>query len=110
MKLKKLVLDINEQTEDALKHIYTLLLANPEIEVSIDLPHDKVRNDSDSGESSAEDFAQTLDVLGFRRCSETLVREVVRIQSAPYIVIWMRGISLPIAPTAGAANAAATIA
>ena len=55
MKLKKLVLDRNEQTEDALKHIYTLLLANSEIEVSIDLPYDKVRSESDSGESSAED-------------------------------------------------------
>ena len=55
MKLKKLVLDINEQTEDALKHIYTLLLANSDIEVSIDLPYDKVRNDSDSGESSADE-------------------------------------------------------
>ena len=55
MKLKRLVLDDNEQTEDALKHIYTLLLANSEIEVSIELPYDKVGKDSDSGDSSGYD-------------------------------------------------------
>lgn len=55
MKLKKLLLDNNEQTDDALKHIYTLLLGNADIEVSIDLPYDKVRPASDSGDSSGEE-------------------------------------------------------
>lgn len=43
MKLKRLFLDDNNQTEDALKHIYTLLLVNPIIDVSIDLPYDQVQ-------------------------------------------------------------------
>jgi len=55
MKLKKLLLDNNEQTDDALKHIYTLLLGNADIEVSIDLPYDKVRPESDSEDSSGEE-------------------------------------------------------
>ena len=56
MRLKRLFLDDNEQTEDALKHIYTLLLSNTEIEVSINLPYDLIKNDSESSESSSEEI------------------------------------------------------
>ena len=36
MKIKKLMLDNNLRSDEALKHVYTLLLANKEIEISID--------------------------------------------------------------------------
>ena len=56
MRLKRLFLDDNEQSEDALKHIYTLLLSNTEIEVSINLPYDLIKNESESSESSSEEI------------------------------------------------------
>lgn len=55
MKLRKIVLDNNKQTEEALKHVYTVLLANPYIEVSIDLPFDKLIETVESIESSDEE-------------------------------------------------------
>ena len=38
MKLERLHLDNNNQTTEALKHIYTVLIGNPDIEITIDLP------------------------------------------------------------------------
>jgi len=38
MKLERLHLDKNLQTTEALKHIYTVLIGNPDIEITIDLP------------------------------------------------------------------------
>ena len=38
MKLERLHLDKNHQTTEALKHIYTVLIGNPDIEITIDLP------------------------------------------------------------------------
>lgn len=42
MKIERLLINNNEQTEEALKHIYTALLANPDIEIRIDLPSEPV--------------------------------------------------------------------
>lgn len=36
MKVKKIILDNNGRSDEALKHIFTTLLANTEIEISID--------------------------------------------------------------------------
>lgn len=38
MKLERLILFNNEQNEDGLKHIYTLLISNPTLLIEIDLP------------------------------------------------------------------------
>ena len=38
MKIEKLLIDENEQTLEALKHVYTVLIINKNIEISIDLP------------------------------------------------------------------------
>ena len=38
MKIEKLLIDENEQTLEALKHGYTVLIINKNIEISIDLP------------------------------------------------------------------------
>jgi|TARA_B110000285_G_C14837099_1_gene473595 hypothetical protein len=38
MKIERLLIDNNEQTEEGLKHIYTALLANQDIEIQINLP------------------------------------------------------------------------
>jgi len=55
MKLERLLLDNNEQTEEALKHIYTALVANQRIEISVDLPLQRLRALEESAESSLED-------------------------------------------------------
>ena len=55
MRLERLLLDDNEQTEEALKHIYTALLANQRIEISVDLPLQRLRALEESAESSLED-------------------------------------------------------
>ena len=38
MKVERLLLDENNQTGEALKHVYTTLIIDDTIEVSIDLP------------------------------------------------------------------------
>ena len=38
MKVEKILLDNNKQTEEALKHIYTVLHLNGVIEITIDFP------------------------------------------------------------------------
>ena len=38
MKLDKVILDENMQTDEALKHIYTVLISNKEISVIINFP------------------------------------------------------------------------
>lgn len=38
MKVERLLIDNNEQSEEALKHIYTALIVNQDIEIQIDLP------------------------------------------------------------------------
>mgnify|MGYP006102743675 CR=1 FL=1 len=52
MKLERLLIDNNEQTEEGLKHIYTALLANQDIEIQINLPQIRcghiLDDDSDS--------------------------------------------------------------
>lgn len=53
MKLEKLVLTQNEQDEDGLKHIFTLLISNQKLFVDIDLPkyEDRIcKVESDSSE------------------------------------------------------------
>ena len=40
MKVKKIILDNNGRSDEALKHIFTTLLANTEIEISIDFQDD----------------------------------------------------------------------
>ena len=43
MKVKKIILDNNGRSDEALKHIYTTLLANSEIEISIDFKDDLLK-------------------------------------------------------------------
>lgn len=50
-KLEKLMLDNNTRTVLALKHVYTILIANPNIEITIDLP-DTLKNDTEESEKS----------------------------------------------------------
>lgn len=57
MKIERLFLDNNQQTHEALKHIYTALTANKDIEISIDLPASAVRDSDESEESNFEDEA-----------------------------------------------------
>jgi len=38
MKIERISIEKNQQTNEALKHIYTVLIGNPDIEISIDLP------------------------------------------------------------------------
>jgi hypothetical protein len=38
MRIDRLLLDNNQQTCEALKHVYTALISNVDIEISIDLP------------------------------------------------------------------------
>ena len=38
MKLETLMIDNNEQSEEALKHIYTTLVVNEKIKITVDLP------------------------------------------------------------------------
>jgi hypothetical protein len=40
MKVKKIIFDNNGRSDEALKHIFTTLLANTEIEISIDFKDD----------------------------------------------------------------------
>lgn len=51
MKLSKIMLDNNNQTMEALKHIYTLMLANKKICITINLPE---LEDSSDAESSSD--------------------------------------------------------
>ena len=55
MKIQRLFLDDNKQTEEALKHIYTALIANQDIEISIDLPLQRLKAMEDSDMSSLDD-------------------------------------------------------
>ena len=57
MKLSKIMLNDNNSTAEALKHIYTLLTANKKICVSIDLP---AAEESSDDEASSEEEAQGL--------------------------------------------------
>jgi hypothetical protein len=67
MKLERLFLDFNEQTDEALKHIYTTLISNKKIEISIDLPLHRLKHDSDSQDSSvAEGEEDHLNLLSPR--------------------------------------------
>lgn len=60
-------LDDNKQTEEALKHIYTALIANQDIEISVDLPLQRLRALDDSDLSSLDDEDdQSLDLLSPR--------------------------------------------
>ena len=61
MKLDRLLIDNNNQTTEALKHIYTALVANENIKIAIDLPEipteepensDSSQEDDDDGEDS----------------------------------------------------------
>jgi hypothetical protein len=56
MKIEKLSINKNHQTNEALKHIYTVLLGNKDIDIYIDLP-DEIDHDldKDSNSSSNED-------------------------------------------------------
>jgi hypothetical protein len=54
MRVERLSLDKNQQTNEALKHIYTVLIGNPDIEISIDLPEIEVLSLFD-GNSSADE-------------------------------------------------------
>ena len=58
MRVQKLYLDNNGQTEEALKHIYTALLANKKIEIFIDLPEHFKLEDGDSFEKNKEEERQ----------------------------------------------------
>ena len=55
MKLTKIMLDNNNQTTEALKHIYALMLANKKICITIDLPE---LEDSDDEISSEENIPE----------------------------------------------------
>jgi hypothetical protein len=48
MRLEKLMLDNNEQTDEAYKHIYTTLVVNKDIEISINIAPEKLRDYLDS--------------------------------------------------------------
>lgn len=50
MKVKKIILDNNGRSDEALKHIYTTLLANSEIEISIDFKDDLLKQFKKSNE------------------------------------------------------------
>ena len=59
MKIERLLINNNEQTEEALKHIYTALLANPDIEIRIDLPSEPVLFTNESlSEEQEEDLEE----------------------------------------------------
>lgn len=58
MKLEKLLLDDNNQTGEALKHVYTTLLINDTIELSIDFP---LITPVDSDERSIETDFERMD-------------------------------------------------
>ena len=55
MKLSKIMLDMNNQTSEALKHVYALMTANKKICITIDLP--EVVDSSEEEESSDYDVA-----------------------------------------------------
>ena len=59
-------LDDNKQTEEALKHIYTALIANQDIEISIDLPLQRLKAMEDSSMSSLDDDEESLDLMSPR--------------------------------------------
>jgi hypothetical protein len=64
MKLEKLILFNNEQDEDALKHIYTLLISNPTLLVEIDLPkyEDRISKIESDSSDDDEDSARPRDL------------------------------------------------
>lgn len=55
MKLEKLMLNNNLQTEDGLKHVYTVLISNPTLLISIDFPAYKDRVSKIESDSSDEE-------------------------------------------------------
>lgn len=55
MKLDRLLIDNNQQTEEALKHIYTALVANEHIKIAIDLPELPADEPENSESSEPED-------------------------------------------------------
>ena len=58
MKLDRLLIDNNNQTAEALKHIYTALVANEHIKVAIDLPELPEEEPENSESSEPEDDAE----------------------------------------------------
>ena len=58
MKLQKIFLDDNQQTLDALKHVYMVLLANQNIFISVDVP--KPEDDSDSEKDKNDSDEESL--------------------------------------------------
>lgn len=63
-------MDDNKTTEEALKHIYTALIANSTIDISIDLPLRRLCDMNDSDMSSVdEEEDQSLDLLSPRNGS-----------------------------------------
>jgi hypothetical protein len=57
MKMERILLNNNQQTDEALKHIYTALHVNEDIEITIDLPASAVRESEESAESSLDEDA-----------------------------------------------------
>ena len=55
MKLEKIILERNCQSEDALKHIYAVLISNKDIMITIDLPSTKDRICNDDSEESSDE-------------------------------------------------------
>ena len=55
MKVEKILLDNNKQTEEALKHIYTVLHLNGVIEITIDFPDSAVGESEESAQSSQDE-------------------------------------------------------
>lgn len=58
MKLDRMLIDNNQQTEEALKHIYTALVANEHIKIAIDLPELPEDEPENSESSEPEDDAE----------------------------------------------------
>ena len=65
MKIERLLIDNNGQTNEALKHIYTALIANSDIEIQIDIPEEPpiLTDDSISEEEKLEENEDEEDNL-----------------------------------------------
>lgn len=62
MKVEKILLNNNKQTDEALKHIYTALYVNKDIEITIDIPEDR-ESDESSESSGDEEPVEELQIL-----------------------------------------------
>lgn len=60
MKVERICLDNNKQTNEALKHIYTVLLGNQEIDITIDLPEIELLEIKDNSSNEDGDSAGLL--------------------------------------------------